>query len=84
MIGASLRDEAKRRQIRSAPNLPSSSGVASGSAGSGGRLGVAALPNVNFNPINQPNRTIAGDPGRRQNRGGRGGDGSSSGSHYPV
>ncbi|XP_065075195.1 E3 ubiquitin-protein ligase RNF13 isoform X2 [Ochlerotatus camptorhynchus] len=87
MVGASFRDEAKRRQIRSAPNLPSTSGVASGSAGSGGRLGVAALPNVNFNPINQLSRTTGGDPGRRQNRsagGGGGGGGSTSGGQYPV
>lgn len=78
MVGVSFRDEAKRRQIRSAPNLPSTSGVASGSAGSGGggRLGVAALPNVNFNPSNQPGRTIGG--GGRYNRG------SSSGGHNPV
>lgn len=83
MVGASFRDEAKRRQIRSAPNLPSTSGVASGSAGSsgGGRLGVAAIPNINFSPINLPSRTIGGDPGRRNNRAGGGG---SSGSHYPV
>lgn len=86
MVGASFRDEAKRRQIRSAPNLPSTSGVASGSAGSGGRLGVAALPNVNFNPVNQPSTTgTGGDRGRRQNRSaGGGGGGSSSGDHYPV
>lgn len=84
MVGASFRDEAKRRQIRSAPNLPSTSGVASGSAGSGGRLGVAALPNVNFNPINQPSRPTGGDPGRRQNRSSGGGAGNSSGGHYPV
>lgn len=81
MVGVSFRDEAKRRQIRSAPNLPSTSGVASGSAGS--RLGVVALPNVNFNPSNVPGRTIGGggDPGRRYNRGGAG---SSPGGHNPV
>lgn len=89
MVGASFRDEAKRRQIRSAPNLPSTSGVASGSAGSGGggRLGVAALPNVNFNPINPPSRSTGGggDSGRRHNRSAGGaGAGSSSGGHYPV
>lgn len=85
MVGVSFRDEAKRRQIRSAPNLPSTSGGAAsgGSAGSGGggRLGVAALPNVNFNPSSQQGRTIGGDPGRRYNRGGAG---SSSGGHNPV
>lgn len=82
MIGASFRDEAKRRQIRSAPNLPSTSGgiMAGGSGGAaGGRLGVAALPNVNFNP-GQPSRSTTGDPGRRGNRSGA----SSSGGHYPV
>lgn len=84
MVGTSVRDEAKRRQIRSAPNLPSTSGVVSGSAGSGGRLGVAALPNVNFNPSNQPSRTTGGDPGRRNNRSSGGGGGSSSGGHYAV
>lgn len=86
MVGASFRDEAKRRQIRSAPNLPSTSGMASGSLGSGGggggRLGVAALPNVNFNPSQVPSRN-SGDPGRRQNRSGGGASGSSGG-HYPV
>lgn len=71
MVGASLRDEAKRRQIRSAPNLPSTSGMTSAS-GSGGRVGVAALPNVNFNPL-QPS---PGGSGRRANRGG--------GGNYPV
>lgn len=73
MVGASIRDEAKRRQIRSAPNLPSTSGMtsASGSSG-GGRVGVAALPNVNFNPL-QPS---PGGSGRRANRGG--------GGNYPV
>lgn len=92
MVGASFRDEAKRRQIRSAPNLPSTSGaaVASGSAASSGiRLGVAALPNVNFNPTtnNQSGRTSTGgdDPGRRHGRfSPGGGGGSSSGGHYPV
>lgn len=75
MVGASYRDEAKRRQIRSAPNLPSTSGMASGSAGGGmGRVGVAALPNVNFNPI-QPNR----DPGRRSHR-----SGGAPGGNNPV
>lgn len=73
LVGASYHDEAKRRQIRSAPNLPSTSGMASGSS-TGGRLGVAALPNVNFNPI-QPSR----DSGRRSNRSGRG-----TGGNYPV
>ncbi|XP_019536063.3 E3 ubiquitin-protein ligase RNF13 [Aedes albopictus] len=81
MIGASFRDEAKRRQIRSAPNLPSTSGMAGGGgSGGGGRLGVAALPNVNFNP-GQPSRST-GDPGRRGNR--SGGGASSTGGHYPV
>lgn len=83
MVGASFRDEAKRRQIRSAPNLPSTSGVASGSVGSGDRLGVAALPNVNFSPVNQPGRTTGGDPGRRSNRP-SGGAGGNSGGHYAV
>lgn len=72
MVGASLRDEAKRRQIRSAPNLPSTSGMTSASGSSGGRVGVAALPNVNFNPL-QPS---PGGSGRRANRGG--------GGNYPV
>ncbi|XP_053697839.1 E3 ubiquitin-protein ligase RNF13 [Sabethes cyaneus] len=76
IVGASYRDEAKRRQIRSAPNLPSTSGMASGSGGAGGggggRLGVAALPNVNFNP-SQSGRANAG---RRA--------GGPSGGHYPV
>lgn len=81
MVGASFRDEAKRRQIRSAPNLPSTSGMAGGSLGSGGgRLGVAALPNVNFIP-SQPSRST-GDPGRRSNR--SGGGAGSSGGHFPV
>lgn len=71
MVGASLRDEAKRRQIRSAPNLPSTSGTASGS--SGGRVGVAALPNVNFNPTQAAS---PGGSGRRSNR--------SGGGNYPV
>lgn len=79
MVGASIRDETKRRQIRSAPNLPSTSG----SVGSGGRLGVAALPNVNFNSVNQPSRTTGGDPGRRNNRP-SGSGGGSSGGHYVV
>lgn len=82
MVGTSIRDAAKRRQIRSAPNLPSTSGVSSGSAGSGGRLGVAALPNVNFNPMNPPSRSPDGDTGRRNNR--SSGGGNSSGSHYAV
>lgn len=56
MVGASIRDEAKRRQIRSAPNLPSTSGMAFGSSSSG-RVGVAALPNVNFNPMLMPRRS---------------------------
>lgn len=73
LVGASYHDEAKRRQIRSAPNLPSTSGMASGSS-TGGRLGVAALPNVNFNPT-QPKR----DSGRRSNRSGGG-----AGGNYPV
>lgn len=72
MVGASIRDEAKRRQIRSAPNLPSTSGMTSASGSSGGRVGVAALPNVNFNPL-QPS---PGGSGRRANRGG--------GGNYPV
>uniref|UniRef100_A0A1Q3FGE5 RING-type E3 ubiquitin transferase n=1 Tax=Culex tarsalis TaxID=7177 RepID=A0A1Q3FGE5_CULTA len=71
MVGASIRDEAKRRQIRSAPNLPSTSGLASGS---GGRVGVAALPNVNFNPLQAP--SPGGSGGRRSNR--------SGGGNYPV
>lgn len=61
MVGATIRDEAKRRQIRSAPNLPSTSGGGGTPSGSGGRVGVAALPNVNFNP---------GGSGRRSNRSG--------------
>ncbi|XP_058447767.1 E3 ubiquitin-protein ligase RNF13 [Malaya genurostris] len=76
ILGASSHDDAKRRQIRSAPNLPSTSGLPSGSAGSaggGGRLGVAALPNVNFN-VNQS--------GRRSNR--FGGEGGTSRGNYPV
>lgn len=81
MVGTSVRDEAKRRQIRSAPNLPSTSGMTSGSAGSGGRLGVAALPNVNFNPMNPASRPTDGDPGRRNNRSS---GGNSSGGHYAV
>ncbi|XP_055544945.1 E3 ubiquitin-protein ligase RNF13 [Wyeomyia smithii] len=72
IVGASYRDEAKRRQIRSAPNLPSTSGMATGASASGGRLGVAALPNVNFNP-SQSGRA---DPGRRT--------GGPTGGHYPV
>lgn len=71
MVGASIRDEAKRRQIRSAPNLPSTSGMTASGSG-GGRVGVAALPNVNFNPL-QPS---PGGSGRRSNRGG--------GGNYPV
>lgn len=67
MVGASLRDEAKRRQIRSAPNLPSTSGS------SGGRVGVAALPNVNFNPTQAAS---PGGSGRRSKR--------SGGGNYPV
>lgn len=69
MVGASIRDEAKRRQIRSAPNLPSTSGMTA--SGSGGRVGVAALPNVNFNPLHPS----PGGSGRRTNRGG---------GNYPV
>lgn len=81
MVGASILDEAKRRLIRSAPNLPLASGMASGSLGSsGGRVGVAALPNVNFNPGRASRNT--GDPGRRNNRP-EGGTSSSRG-HYPV
>lgn len=72
MVGASIRDAAKRRQIRSAPNLPSTSGQASGSGGSS-RVGVAALPNVNFNPLQAPS---PGGSGRRSNR--------SGGGNYPV
>lgn len=70
MVGASIRDATKRRQIRSAPNLPSTSGLASGSVG---RVGVAALPNVNFNPLQAPS---PGGSGRRSNR--------SGGGNYPV
>lgn len=72
MVGASIRDEAKRRQIRSAPNLPSTSGMSSAGSSGGGRVGVAALPNINFNPL-QPS---PGGSGRRANRGG--------GGNYPV
>ncbi|XP_058824750.1 E3 ubiquitin-protein ligase RNF13 [Topomyia yanbarensis] len=57
ILGASHRDEAKRRQIRSAPNLPSTSGPSGSGGSNGGRLGVAALPNVNFNP-NQSGRRL--------------------------
>lgn len=81
MVGASFLDDAKRRLIRSAPNLPLASGMASGSLGSSGaRVGVAALPNVNFNPGRASRNT--GDPGRRNNRP-EGGTSSSRG-HYPV
>lgn len=73
MVGASIRDAAKRRQIRSAPNLPSTSGLAAGGSG-GSRVGVAALPNVNFNPGQAP--SPGGSSGRRSNR--------SGGGNYPV
>ncbi|XP_058119134.1 E3 ubiquitin-protein ligase RNF13 isoform X2 [Anopheles coustani] len=51
LLGAMSRDVAKRRQFRSAPDMPSTSTVAS-SAGAP-RVGVAALPNENFNPTVQ-------------------------------
>lgn len=65
MVGASHREESKRRQVRSAPNLPSTSGL-SASGSSVGRVGVAALPNVNFNPSQSSRES----PGRRSNRSG--------------
>uniref|UniRef100_A0A182K9Q1 RING-type domain-containing protein n=1 Tax=Anopheles christyi TaxID=43041 RepID=A0A182K9Q1_9DIPT len=42
LLDAMQRDRTKQRQFRSAPDMPSTS--------VGARLGVAALPNVNFNP----------------------------------
>ncbi|XP_049288312.1 uncharacterized protein LOC125766410 isoform X1 [Anopheles funestus] len=42
LLDAMRRDRTKQRQFRSAPDMPSTS--------VGGRIGVIALPNVNFNP----------------------------------
>lgn len=75
MVAASMVDEIKRREVHSAPNLPVGGGSLGSSSG-GGRVGVAALPNVNFNP---------GRPSRSRQRPNRSGGGaSSSNGHYPV
>uniref|UniRef100_A0A182PRI7 RING-type domain-containing protein n=1 Tax=Anopheles epiroticus TaxID=199890 RepID=A0A182PRI7_9DIPT len=47
LLDAMQRDRTRQRQFRSAPDMPSTSVV-------GARLGVAALPNVNFNPAGGP------------------------------
>lgn len=86
LLGAMHRDVAKRRQFRSAPDMPSTS-VGSGS---GVRVGVAALPNVNFNPTLQPptmpsyqqfvpNATGASGIGTTSVSGNRGGGAAGSG-----
>ncbi|KFB41403.1 AGAP002028-PA-like protein [Anopheles sinensis] len=51
LLGAMSRDVAKRRQFRSAPDMPSTSSVVTSSGTA--RVGVAALPNENFNPAVQ-------------------------------
>ncbi|XP_055602813.1 E3 ubiquitin-protein ligase RNF13 isoform X2 [Uranotaenia lowii] len=78
LVGASIRADAKRRQIRSAPNLPSTSRGSAGAAAAGGagRLGVAALPNVNFDPSQPFDGQPSSSSGRRSNR--------SGGENYPV
>ncbi|XP_052888431.1 E3 ubiquitin-protein ligase Godzilla isoform X1 [Anopheles moucheti] len=43
LLDAMRRDRTKHRQFRSAPDMPSTS--------VGARIGVIALPNVNFNPV---------------------------------
>uniref|UniRef100_A0A182VZ33 RING-type domain-containing protein n=1 Tax=Anopheles minimus TaxID=112268 RepID=A0A182VZ33_9DIPT len=63
------RDRTRQRQFRSAPDMPSTS--------LGARLGVAALPNVNFNPVGgpaasatppPPTESASGDSNRRAPR----------------
>ncbi|XP_055641268.1 E3 ubiquitin-protein ligase Godzilla isoform X2 [Toxorhynchites rutilus septentrionalis] len=78
IVGANRRDNnVKRSQKRPAPSsdLPSTSGTNGSGSNEVARLGVAALPNVNFNP-NQPTRG--------SNRRGASRSGNESGNNYPV
>uniref|UniRef100_A0A182STX8 Uncharacterized protein n=1 Tax=Anopheles maculatus TaxID=74869 RepID=A0A182STX8_9DIPT len=56
LLDAMHRHRAKQAQVRSAPDMPSTS------MGAAARLGVAALPNINFNPAGGPTADVA--PGR--------------------